>query len=307
MFYRLCRRRRGEDEYHEKLNNSDPLLKIRTTSSIDKLLIKLNNAQELILNELISKTSINYTLNDIVKNISHNSNEYFCNLNHKLFGDDFFVKFAYNIFDQKWNPIKNNWKILFNLKAYFISIKWFLTKKTLIKKSEEYVNLKEEVEFTITTDNTTYISKRVRVYYLVLKKICELCNVRYIKVAIPQPFESTSTIRNNVGVVFITFYDNITIEQFNVLWDCNKYTALLTNYISRYNFFIDNGSIRKNCDVILSALSCETGNLYDDVIIYFEPGSNPIETVYISSFTSIKGNKLKVFINYCIERSLLQV
>jgi hypothetical protein len=182
---------------------------------------------------------------------------------HRYFGGLYFLKLfgsmiefkPINVYKESYMPVMSEISILKML--YF----W------ITKKSNNKLRMKNDIDrlvfsYNYTNDiNEKKVRRQTVVFYNILKKIfngIERTDKDFLRVMITAAYESTRKTFNNVGILFIDFYRDMTIEQLEKMLLNNKYQAHATNLIQQY---INNGKyVRNDIDIVLTS-----GFLYSEL------------------------------------------
>lgn len=223
-----------------------------------------------------------------------------CYLNHEFIGGSYLLTLFYCFI----NTPQKSTQILFpksNIFNLIYCLKLLYNYKSIPKVTESFiplVNNKSNIKrYKKTYDlylNQKFSTKTV-IIYNILKKLYKALNLQRTLVCyLPIAFQEYPDIKNNIGVMCLSFNDNDTLETIDKQIYNSKYQILATNTLLLYNKFnkTKGTSLRKNIDVIISFMFAKEDKANFKVSWTYENiGEYPI---YVAVASIMKNNKVEV-------------
>lgn len=230
---------------------------------------------------------------------------------HEYIGGSYIRDMSSCIIDKEISPSEKFYSQS-SLKSilYFVPFCCRYTKIPKIKK-EQRLNLIDSPDkiqrythtYQISRNKRNKITSRSVILYNGLKNIYnsleEKLNGREMVCYLPIAFVNTKGITNNIGLIWLEFDKNTTLENFDSLLYKSKYQALATNFVVYYGvdkffgyFKKDLGSeTRRSVDVVLTSIYYETNTPINISWSYKDISEYP---VYLAIGSSVCGDTIHV-------------
>lgn len=322
IFLKIITNETSEDKYHREvhkdIDNLDdaPIIKFKFKNKQDYHKIKKNIRTGGIFSkhyQSIKKFKPNFKLCDqevlsnkseILKFNFKDKKKYFTIIfNHFYLGADSFIHLKSDVLLQDYiNFPSSNYKSCILLPKFMYDYHKFLKSPNFeslpkLKKVRRY----SELSFFPRNDYDSF-NKRSFILYHVIKKLYNCLQLRRpMRVMLPVPFKRFNKINNNVGAIFILFNGHESLEDFNKIFNEKKYMALASNFllISKINtLFSDNGSLRKQIDVVITALYSNDYGM--DYSLNWTTKIMPLESVYTAVYSRITESGIHTNITYTV-------
>ena len=312
----------SEDKYHREVHknidelNDAPIIKFKFKHKQDYLKIKENIENGSIFTnhyQSIEKFKPNFKLCDrevlsdksaILKFKFKDRKKYFTIIfNHYYLGADSFIHLKSDVLSQECiNFPSSTYKSCVLLPKFMYDYHKFIKSPNFeslprLKKIRRY----SELLFFPKSDYNG-LTKRTFILYQVIRKLYDYLQLkRPMRVMIPVPFKRFNKINNNVGAILILFNGYESLEDFNQMFNEKKYMALASNFllISKINtLFSDNGSLRKQVDVVITALYSNEPGI--DYSLNWTTKIMPLESVYTAVYSRITESGINTNITYTV-------
>ena len=223
----------------------------------------------------------------------------YCCLNHEFIGGSYLLTLFYCFIN---TPQKSS-KILFpksNIYNLLYSFKFLYNYKTIPRVENSFIPLvteKSDIKrykksYNISL-NQPFSSKTI-IIYNILKTLYKALNLnRPLICYLPIAFQEYENIKNNIGVMCLSFNKDDNLEILDKKIYDSKYHILATNTLLLYNFNRKKGShLRKNIDVIISfMLAKEEKSEFKVSWTYENIGEYPI---YVAVASIMKNDIIEV-------------
>ena len=322
IFLKIITNETSEDKYHREAHkdidslDDAPIIRFKFKHKQDYLKIKKNIQNDDIFSkhfQSIQKFKPNFKLCDqeILSNKSEilkfkfkDKKKYFTGIfNHFYIGADSFIHLKSDILLQDYiNFPSSSYKSCILVPRFMYDYHKFLKSPDFeslprLKKVRRYSELS-----LFSSNDYEGINKRSFILYHVIKKLYNCLQLkRPMRVMVPVPFKRFNKINNNVGAIFILFNGHESLEDFTKIFNEKKYMALASNFllISKINtLFSDNGSLRKQVDVVITALYSNDSGI--DYSLNWTTKIMPLESVYTAVYSKITESGIHTNITYTV-------